>query len=54
MKLNTSRFGEFGIETIECGVPNDTIHAPNECCKMADVEDLSLVFREVIKQLSGF
>ena len=45
-------FGEFGIETIECGVPNDTIHAPNECCKMIDVEDLSLVFSEVIRQLS--
>jgi len=42
-------FGEFGIPTIECGVPNDTIHAPNECCKMEDVCDLADVFSEVIK-----
>ena len=41
-------FGEFGIPTIECGVPNDTIHAPNECCKMDDVCDLAHVFSEVI------
>lgn len=44
-------FGEFGIPTIECGVPNDTIHAPNECCKMEDVEALVDVFCEVIKSV---
>jgi len=44
-------FGEFGIATIECGVPNDTIHAPNECCFMADVEALVDVFSYVITHL---
>lgn len=44
-------FGEFGIETIECGVLNDTIHAPNECCKMEDVNDLVKVFGHVITHL---
>ena len=44
-------FGEFGIETIECGVLNDTIHAPNECCKMQDVKDLETVFKYVITHL---
>ena len=44
-------FGEFGIATIECGVPNDTIHAPNECCLMEDVEALVDVFKYVITHL---
>lgn len=44
-------FGEFGVETIECGVPNDTIHAPNECCALADVEALVEVFSHVITHL---
>jgi len=44
-------FGAFGIETIECGVPNDTIHAPNECCSMADVEALVDVFRHIITHI---
>jgi len=44
-------FGAFGIPTIECGVPNDTIHAPNECCKMEDVCALVDVFSEVIKEV---
>lgn len=44
-------FGEFGIPTIECGVPNDTIHAPNECCALADVEALVDVFSYVITHL---
>ncbi len=44
-------FGEFGIETIECGVSNDTIHAPNECCALTDVEALADVFSYVITHL---
>ena len=44
-------FGEFGIATVECGVVNDTIHAPNEYTKMEDVETLVDVFSEVINSL---
>lgn len=44
-------FGEFGVATIECGVLNDTIHAPNECCAMQDVKDLESVFTYLITHL---
>ncbi|WP_294877272.1 MULTISPECIES: succinyl-diaminopimelate desuccinylase [unclassified Sulfurospirillum] len=42
-------FGAFGVATIECGVVNDTIHAPNECCPMSEVESLVQVFKSVIE-----
>ena len=45
-------FGEFGIETIECGVLNDTIHAVNECVKLEDVEALVDVFTYIIHHIS--
>lgn len=41
-------FGEFGINTVEFGVVNDTIHAPNECCPMVEVESLVEVFKNLI------
>jgi len=41
-------FGAFGVATIECGVVNDTIHAPNECCPLHEVESLVEVFKHVI------
>ncbi|MBE0495530.1 MAG: succinyl-diaminopimelate desuccinylase [Campylobacterales bacterium] len=42
---------QFGIETIEFGVVNDTIHAPNECTPLRDVEALKEVFVRVIQTL---
>ena len=42
-------FGAFGVATIECGVVNDTIHAPNECCPLSEVEALEAVFNHVIE-----
>ena len=42
-------FGSFGVATIECGVVNDTIHAPNECCPLHEVEALKNVFCNVIE-----
>lgn len=42
-------FGAFGIATVECGVVNDTIHAPNECCPLHEVESLVAVFKNVIE-----
>ena len=42
-------FGEFGVKTIEFGVINDTIHAPNEYTKLKYVEKLTKIFENVIK-----
>ena len=42
-------FGAFGIATVECGVVNDTIHAPNECCPLSEVDSLVEVFKNVIE-----
>ena len=44
---------QFGIEAIECGVVNDTIHAINERCGMDEVEKLEKVFSHVIKNFKG-
>ncbi len=41
-------FGEYGIDTVEFGVVNDTIHAPNERTSIAEVENLERVFARVI------
>ena len=43
-------FGEYGVETVEFGVVNDTIHAPNENTPIKEVEDLYLVFKDLIKE----
>ena len=45
-------FGAFGVPTVEFGVVNDTIHAPNECCPLASVEALTRVFEETIKRIN--
>jgi succinyl-diaminopimelate desuccinylase len=39
----------FGVQTVEFGVINDTIHAPNERCSLAEVENLYEIFLHVIK-----
>ena len=44
---------QFGIDSIECGVINDTIHAINERCGMNEVEKLEKVFLHVIKNFKG-
>jgi len=40
---------EYGVKTIEFGVINDTIHAPNEYTKLEYVDKLSQIFSDVIK-----
>lgn len=42
-------FGTFKIDTVEFGVINDTIHAINERTTVKEVETLTKVFNEVIK-----
>ncbi len=39
----------YGIDVIEFGVKNDTIHAPNECTTPEQVEGLYRVFKKVIE-----
>ncbi len=43
-------FGEFKVDTVEFGVINDTIHAPNERTSIEEVEALCEVFKRVIKE----
>ena len=40
---------EYGVKTIEFGVLNDSIHAPNEYTKLEYVQKLSDIFSDVIK-----
>ena len=44
-------FGAFGIESIEFGVINYTIHSIKEQTTTKQVEDLSLIFDDIIKKL---
>lgn len=44
--------GAFGIDVVEFGVINDTIHAPNERTSIKEVEDLCSVFKDVIKNFN--
>jgi succinyl-diaminopimelate desuccinylase len=41
---------EFGVKTVEFGVVNDSIHAPNENTKLNYVEKLSNIFQNTIKE----
>jgi len=41
--------GQYGIDVVEFGVINDTIHAPNERTSIAEVEGLYEVFTHLIK-----
>ncbi len=41
--------GQFGIDVVEFGVINDTIHSPNERVRFSEVEGLGKVFKELIK-----
>ncbi len=43
-------FGAFGIASIEFGVRNDTIHSVNEKVEIIEVEQLSEVFMDLIKE----
>lgn len=45
---------EFGIQTIEFGVKNDSIHAPNEYTSLDDVSKLATIFYDTIKNLKEY
>ena len=42
-------FGQYKIETVEFGVINDTIHAIDERTSVKEVEDLTKIFSNIIK-----
>ncbi len=44
--------GQYGIDVVEFGVINDTIHAPNERTSIAEVEGLYAIFTHLIKHWS--
>jgi len=44
--------GAFGIDVVEFGVINDTIHAPNERTSIKEVEGLYEVFRDLLKNFN--
>ncbi len=43
-------FGEFGVKTVEFGVVNDKIHAPNESCPVEEVKKLYEIFSVLLKR----
>ena len=43
-------FGEYGVDTVEFGVINDTIHAPDERTSINEVQALFEVFKKVIRE----
>lgn len=44
--------GSFGIDVVEFGVINDTIHAPNERTSIKEVETLYDVFRDTVRHFN--
>jgi succinyl-diaminopimelate desuccinylase len=45
-------FSQMGIEVVEFGVRNDTIHAPNERVSIEDVENLRNIYKRFIEEFS--
>jgi len=43
-------FSKFGVKSVEFGVINDTIHAPNERTSIDEVEKLHRIFKRVIEE----
>jgi len=44
--------GTFGIDVVEFGVINDTIHAPNERTSIVEVEKLCEIFKNMVKHFN--
>jgi succinyl-diaminopimelate desuccinylase len=44
--------GAYGIDVVEFGVINDTIHAPNERTSVVEVEKLYDVFKDMVKHFN--
>jgi len=46
-------FGQFGVDTVEFGVINDSIHAVDEHTSIEEVEKLTQVFKELIENFDA-
>jgi succinyl-diaminopimelate desuccinylase len=44
--------GAFGIDVVEFGVINDTIHAPNERTTIDEVKQLHRVFVDIVSHFA--
>jgi len=42
---------KYGVNVLEFGVKNETIHAPNECVTSDEIEKLTKIFQEFIKKI---
>jgi succinyl-diaminopimelate desuccinylase len=42
-----------GAQVVELGPSNATIHKVNECVKVAELDDLSVIYEEILKRLLG-
>jgi succinyl-diaminopimelate desuccinylase len=42
-----------GAQVLELGPINTTIHQVNECVSISEIDDLSVVYEEILKQLLG-
>jgi succinyl-diaminopimelate desuccinylase len=42
-----------GAQVVELGPSNATIHKVNECVKVAEIDDLSVIYEEILKHLLG-
>ncbi len=43
---------KYGVTVLEFGVKNETIHAPNECVGVDEIDKLTKIFQEFIKKSS--
>ncbi len=43
-------FAEYGINVVECGVCNDSIHSLNECVRLSEVDSLQNAFLTLLAQ----
>ncbi|MCK8108977.1 succinyl-diaminopimelate desuccinylase [Pseudoalteromonas sp. 2CM41L] len=44
-------FKHISSQVIELGLPNNTIHQENECVKISDMKDLSLIYKDLFETL---
>lgn len=42
-------FAEYGVEVVEFGIKNDTIHSTNERASIKEIEELYKIFKDILK-----
>lgn len=46
-------FAEYGVEVVELGPQNNTIHQINECIEIAELEQLSVVYEMILENFAS-